>query len=163
MVRRLLALRNCPADLFLNPGWSFYSKGLYNQLMIQILTAPSSGYWLPDWFATLATANVKQGFMGRSWLAVPLRAFLLPRTQLYYTKTIGSVDQERALHERPPPVGRPVRERRRHRRRRLAHEPRCGQLDCQLGGGHSNDNSQLELKLKLKWGGFYTDTGLDGI
>ncbi|KAM0752266.1 hypothetical protein T439DRAFT_286905 [Meredithblackwellia eburnea MCA 4105] len=35
-------------------GWSFYSM------------------WLPEWFDTLATANVQSGFNGRTWLAIPL-------------------------------------------------------------------------------------------
>ncbi|GEM07594.1 proteophosphoglycan ppg4 [Rhodotorula toruloides] len=35
-------------------GWSFYAL------------------WLPDWFRTVAQANVASGFRGRTWLAVPL-------------------------------------------------------------------------------------------
>ncbi|GAA5920901.1 hypothetical protein JCM1841_002377 [Sporobolomyces salmonicolor] len=35
-------------------GWSFY------------------GYFLPEWYQTVASANVKSGFQGRTWLAIPL-------------------------------------------------------------------------------------------
>ncbi|KPV75174.1 uncharacterized protein RHOBADRAFT_53189 [Rhodotorula graminis WP1] len=35
-------------------GWSFYAL------------------WLPEWFDTIATANVEAGFSGRTWLAIPL-------------------------------------------------------------------------------------------
>ncbi|GAA6047015.1 hypothetical protein JCM3770_004152 [Rhodotorula araucariae] len=35
-------------------GWSFYAL------------------WLPEWFDTVATANVEVGFSGRTWLAIPL-------------------------------------------------------------------------------------------
>ncbi|GAA5830830.1 hypothetical protein JCM11251_001091 [Rhodosporidiobolus azoricus] len=35
-------------------GWSFYA------------------YWEPNWYDTLATANVDVGFGGRTWLAIPL-------------------------------------------------------------------------------------------
>ncbi|BGO99367.1 Proteophosphoglycan ppg4 [Rhodotorula toruloides ATCC 204091] len=35
-------------------GWSFYAL------------------WLPDWFKTVAEANVASGFRGRTWLAIPL-------------------------------------------------------------------------------------------
>lgn len=39
-------------------GWSFYAL------------------WLPEWYDTIATANVEAGFSGRTWLAIPLRASL---------------------------------------------------------------------------------------
>ncbi|TNY21941.1 Proteophosphoglycan ppg4 [Rhodotorula diobovata] len=35
-------------------GWSFYAL------------------WLPEWFDTIATANVEASFRGRTWLAIPL-------------------------------------------------------------------------------------------
>ncbi|BGP39611.1 hypothetical protein JCM10449v2_003562 [Rhodotorula kratochvilovae] len=35
-------------------GWSFYAL------------------WLPEWYETVATANVEAGFSGRTWLAIPL-------------------------------------------------------------------------------------------
>lgn len=38
-------------------GWSFYAL------------------WLPEWFKTVAEANVASGFQGRTWLAIPLRKF----------------------------------------------------------------------------------------
>lgn len=32
-----------------------------------------TAYWVPEWFDTLAAANVASGFNGRTWLAIPLR------------------------------------------------------------------------------------------
>lgn len=33
------------------------------------------GFWLPEWYRTVASSNVEHGFQGRTWLAIPLRGF----------------------------------------------------------------------------------------
>ncbi|GAA5850918.1 hypothetical protein JCM3766R1_004000 [Sporobolomyces carnicolor] len=30
------------------------------------------GFWLPEWYRTVASSNVEHGFQGRTWLAIPL-------------------------------------------------------------------------------------------
>lgn len=57
-------------------GWSFYAL------------------WLPEWFETVAEANVASGFRGRTWLAVPLRqspSFLLAHWLRHFILTSPSL------------------------------------------------------------------------
>jgi inner membrane protein involved in colicin E2 resistance len=34
------------------------------------------GFFLPEWYRTVASSNVDHGFQGRTWLAIPLRKSL---------------------------------------------------------------------------------------
>jgi len=36
------------------------------------------GFFLPEWYRTVATSLVEHGFQGRTWYAIPLRELTLP-------------------------------------------------------------------------------------